>query len=61
MEIEAIARYHAYPKVVLKFLRYPGVNETETFGILLNDYSTVRHDWKLQQLQNIMPPLFKIE
>ena len=38
------------------FLRF-GVHEDESFGILRNDYATVRHDWKLKQLQDIMPAL----
>ena len=36
-------------------LRYPG--DEESYGILEEDFFTVRHDWKLQQLQEIMPIL----
>jgi hypothetical protein len=39
------------------FFRNPG--EDEGFGILSDDFFTVRHDWKLEQLQEIMPILTK--
>ena len=29
----------------------------EPYGILEQDFATVRHDWKLQELQAIMPVL----
>lgn len=34
--------------------KYPG--EDETFGLLLDDYKTIRHPWLIEQLQAIMPP-----
>ena len=37
------------------FIRNPG--EGEGFGILEDDFFTIRHDWKLQQLQEIIPIL----
>lgn len=33
-----------------------GLKGDESYGILLDDFSTVRHDWKLKQLQEIMAP-----
>ena len=33
-----------------------GLKGDESYGILLNDFTTVRHDWKLKQLQEIMGP-----
>ncbi|XP_023338666.1 uncharacterized protein LOC111709274 [Eurytemora carolleeae] len=35
--------------------KYPG--EEESYGILESDYSTIRHPWKLEQLQSIIPIL----
>ena len=34
--------------------QFPGDNES--YGILMPDFATVRHDWKLKQLQEIMEP-----
>ena len=34
---------------------YPG--QDETFGLLEDDYITIRHPWLIEQLQSIMPVL----
>ena len=33
--------------------KYPG--EDESFGLLLDDYKTIRHQWLVDQLKSIMP------
>lgn len=38
---------------------YKNPGESEGFGILEDDFYTIRHDWKLQQLQEIIPILSK--
>jgi len=35
--------------------KYPG--EGEGYGLLEDDYETIRHEWKIQQLQSLMPIL----
>ena len=37
--------------------QYRETKGDESFGILTPDFASVRHDWKLQQLQDIMPIL----
>ena len=34
-----------------------GKNDNEGYGIFENDFKTIRHPWKVQQLQEIMPIL----
>ena len=34
--------------------KYPG--EDESFGLLLDDYKTIRHQWLIDQLKSIMQP-----
>ena len=31
-----------------------GIHEDESYGILMNDFKTVRHEWKMVQLREIM-------
>ena len=46
-------------KTEIYFLSTRNPGEDEYFGILEEDFFTVRHDWKLRQLQEIMPILSK--
>merc|ERR1712113_1113153 len=32
----------------------PNLNREETYGLLEDDYRTVRHTWKLQDIQSLM-------
>ena len=34
-----------------------GLDNDHPSGVLMNDFSTIRHSWKLEQLQEIMPIL----
>ena len=31
-----------------------GIHDDESYGILMNDFKTVRHEWKMVQLREIM-------
>ena len=44
------------PDAYVNEFRYPD-GEDESYGVLADDFWTVRHDWKLEQLQQIMPIL----
>mmetsp|Transcript_32343 Transcript_32343/g.43835 ORF Transcript_32343/g.43835 Transcript_32343/m.43835 type:complete len:191 (+) Transcript_32343:1-573(+) len=46
-----------FPEVATEFAEdIPGLSHDETYGLLEKDYQTVRHEWKLRDLQSLMHP-----
>ena len=56
MAISKFGHFCGYSKTneYFEFRYLNGQNQNEGYGILMSDFKTVRHEWKMEQLREMM-------